>query len=326
MKLIEKFLMPKLSWIQLEVSGLCNASCFYCPHTTYRKNWKGRNFSIYEFQKIFPYIEKVDLLYLQGWGEPFCNPEFFKFVEIAKKLGCKVGTTTNGMLIKDRDVERIIDLQMDVIALSLTGIKTNDKMREGTKIEKIFKVIEQINELKIKNSSSKPIINIAYLCLKSNFSELDKIPNAFHSKGINTVVVSFLDFIPDESLKAEAILPQTEEEFKNLNERALEIIEKANKYNLSLFFNIPHPSHRRAMCTEKPLYTLFINSLGYVSPCVFTGIPAERNGNLYFGDINNKTLPFIWRQKEYKKFRKTHCSSNPPSVCKTCPKLRIFNP
>ncbi len=325
MNLIEKILMPYLSWIQLEVSGLCNASCFYCPHTTYRKKWKGRNLSIYEFQKIVPYLKKVNLLYLQGWGEPFCNPDFFKFVEIAKKLGCKVGTTTNGMLIKDKDAEKIVDLQLDIIAFSLTGIKTNDNMREGTKIEKVFKVIEQINEFKIKKSSLKPKINIAYMCIKSNYSEIDEIPEAFHSKGIDTVVVSFLDFIPYETLNEEAILPKTEREFQDLNEKALEIIDKARKYNFSVSFNISHPFKRKSQCSEKPLNTLFISSLGYVSPCVFTGIPIERDENLFFGNINNIPIPFIWRKKEYKEFRKNHCSPNPPNVCKTCPKLRIFN-
>jgi len=60
MKFIEKILMPHLEWVQLEVSSLCNASCFYCPHTTHRKQWTGRNITLNEFLKIMPYLKKLN--------------------------------------------------------------------------------------------------------------------------------------------------------------------------------------------------------------------------------------------------------------------------
>jgi len=321
---IQQILMPSFDWIQIEVSGLCNASCFYCPHTTHRKSWKGKNLTFSEFSFIIPYFKKVKLLYLQGWGEPFCNPDFFKFVEVAKKFECKVGTTTNGMLIEDFHIEKIIDLQMDIIAFSLAGIKKNDTLRAGTKIAKVFKVIEQIKEMKIKKGASNPKIHIAYMLLKSNLDELEEIPETFSKIGVDQVVVSILDFIPEPSLVKESLIPKTEEEFNALKNRAVSVIEEGKKLNLSISFNIPHPFRKGKTCSENPMQAVFINSLGYVSPCVFTGVPAEGFKNLYFGRITEKPLPVIWRSKNYKEFRKKFPSQNSSILCSICPKLRII--
>ncbi|WP_353685021.1 radical SAM protein [Thermodesulfovibrio sp. 3907-1M] len=322
MKFIEKILMPRLDWIQIEISGLCNASCFYCPHTTHRRSWKGKNLSLYEFSLIEPYLKKVKLLYLQGWGEPFCNPDFFKFVEIAKKHGCKVGTTTNGMLIEQFHIERIIDLQIDVIAFSLTGIKQNDTLRSGTKIDRVFKVIEQLDKMKIKKGVSNPKIHIAYMLLRSNLEELEEIPESFSKRGIDHVVVSLLDFIPESFLSNESLVPQTEEEFNILKNKALNVIKEGKKFDLSISFNIPHPFRKGKTCSENPLNSVFINSLGYVSPCVFTGVPAEGFKSIYFGRITEKTLPSILRNS--KDFRKKFISNNSTLACNICPKRRIL--
>jgi hypothetical protein len=46
------------------------------------------------------------------------------------------------MLIEQSHIEKIIDTQMDIIAFSLTGIKRNDILRAGTKIDKVFDYVE----------------------------------------------------------------------------------------------------------------------------------------------------------------------------------------
>lgn len=324
MKILEKFLFPELDWIQLEISGLCNAKCFYCPHTIFKKKWKGKNLSFEEFKKIIPFLRSVKLLYLQGWGEPFCNPDFFTFLKAAKEKGCIVGTTTNGMLIENHHIEKMIELNLDIIAFSLTGIKKNDILRAGTEIKKVLKVIENINEAKIKKNQSTPNINIAYMLLKSNFDELEKIPNSLSDRGINQIVISFLDYVAEESLKNESLVPKTEQEYSKLKERLENLEKQALNRGLKVHFNLANPTIRGKICSEKPLSTIFINSLGYVSPCVFTGIPVEGLNNLYFGSIKQQSLYKIWQAKNYKKFRESFLSENPISFCFECSKLRIL--
>lgn len=321
-KLFKKFFLPSFDWIQIEVSGFCNAKCFYCPHTVYREKWLGRNLTLEEFKVLLPYFKKTKLIYLQGWGEPLCHPNIFEMIKLAKEQGTMVGFTTNGNLIDEKIAEKLVELELDYIALSLTGITTNNFLREGTSAEKILNAIEIINQLKKKLKKTKPKVNIAYMLLRSNEQELETLPTFLSNRGVAEVIVSFLDFIPREELKKE-LLEISENGIPQFEERLRAIIKTAQELNLKIIFNFPHPKVRRKICPENPVKSLFINSLGYVSPCVFTGVPTNLESNVYFGNIKNEELYDIWNKREYQEFREKHTSSTQPFPCDRCPKMRI---
>jgi MoaA/NifB/PqqE/SkfB family radical SAM enzyme len=113
---------PQLDWIQVEISSYCNASCIYCPHFAYRKNWQNRYRPIEAFRNLIPAFRKTELVYLQGWGEPFTHPQFFEMLQIAKAAGCRVGTTTNGILIGRETIEKMVSQGLDIIGFSLAGV------------------------------------------------------------------------------------------------------------------------------------------------------------------------------------------------------------
>lgn len=323
--LFKRFFLPSFDWIQIEVSGFCNAKCFYCPHTVYREKWLGRNLTLEEFKSLLPYLKKTKLIYLQGWGEPLCNPHIFEMVKLAKEQGTMVGFTTNGNLIDEKSAETFVELDLDYIALSLTGITTNDLLRKGTSVERVLKAVDFLNHAKKKFNKTNPKINIAYMLLRSNDQELETLPEFLSNKGIDEVIVSFLDFIPTEGLKKEALEILEKHEISHFEERLKKILKIAQKLNLRLIFNFPHPQRKRKVCSENPVKSLFINSLGYVSPCVFTGVPTDLVSNVYFGNIKNEELYDIWNKREYKEFREKHSSLNQPFPCDRCPKMRIVN-
>ena len=64
---------PSLDWIQIELTSICNASCFYCPHTVYRDRWRHGSMNLETFKRVSASFRMVKLIYLQGWGEPFLN-------------------------------------------------------------------------------------------------------------------------------------------------------------------------------------------------------------------------------------------------------------
>ena len=96
---LNPLLRPRLDWIQVEVTSYCNAACVYCPHTVYQGHWASRHLPLTTFAKLLPALARARLVYLQGWGEPLLHPDFFNMVALAKQAGCRVGTTTNGMLL-----------------------------------------------------------------------------------------------------------------------------------------------------------------------------------------------------------------------------------
>ena len=142
---------PKLDWIQVEVSSYCNADCIYCPHTAYKQNWRNRYLSMEAFTNLVPAFSTTKLVYLQGWGEPFTHPQFFEMLKLAKKAGCRVGTTTNGTLLNRHLIEKLVIEGLDIVGFSLAGMdEKNDTIRRGTHIKIVLNCMEEIHRAKQK--------------------------------------------------------------------------------------------------------------------------------------------------------------------------------
>ncbi len=306
----------------------------YCPHTIYRNAWDSRNMRLPTFEKLIPAFKKAKLVYLQGWGEPFMNINFFDMVKIAKRCGCQVGTSTNGMLLNLDKIEMILEYNLDLIAFSLTGINTkHDKARSGTSFDEIIQGIKTLDKAKRDANKTKPEIHIAYLLLKSDMENLEKLPETFKDTGVSQIVISTLDFIPDENLKKEAIRPRDKTEYNKLSQKLDEIAQKASENNIAVHYSLPHPDFRRPVCTENARNSFFAASDGSISPCVFTNIPVvggeieditkHNYMRLSFGNIHEESIASMWNSKEYKEFRDSFESESPHTICLNCPKLYI---
>lgn len=329
-------LMPTLDWIQVEVCSDCRNSCIYCPHTIYADGWKSRNMSPGTFERLLPVLEKVKLVHLQGWGEPFLNPHIFTMLKMAKDRGCRVGTTTGGMLFDDAKIEKLIKYGIDLLAFSLAGTgKVNDRIRCGTDLHFVLKVIADINLKKKKLKSSFPKIHIAYMLLRSGLVDLAKLPELLKDLGIEQVVITTLDFVADDSMQDEAVIPKDTAEFEEINSLLKSTKAKASEYGIELFYYITHPHIRNTFCTENIRRALFVSVDGEVSPCVFLNIPATHayyrindQNHAYqamtFGNINRQNLATIWRRNEYVDFRGSFELGRHPDFCKNCRKLRIW--
>jgi MoaA/NifB/PqqE/SkfB family radical SAM enzyme len=93
------------------------------------------------------------MVFLQGWGEPFVNDNLMTMIRLAKEAGCKVGTTTNGMLLNKKVITQLVAPGLDMLAFSLAGVdKSNDTVRLGTRIDTILEAIALLSEAK-KNST-----------------------------------------------------------------------------------------------------------------------------------------------------------------------------
>ncbi len=306
-----------LDWIQIEVSSLCNASCFYCPHTIYRDCWRHGSMDLETFKNIATAFKMAKLIFLQGWGEPFLNDRLFEMIEIAKKSGSKVGLTTNGMALDAKTINHLIDLKLDILGISLAGTKseTHNRLREGTDFERITGSLLEMREKKERKNESLPRVHLAYILLKSNFEDLRQIIEYAKKVGSRNVVCSNLTFISCPELRKEAIFL---DEFKrSYYVEILKGLETRAKKNDVNFFYPPFPEKPMPLCPENILKSCYISHDGSLSSCVFTNIPVsekeepdsmgEKKGNfqksIIYGNINQQTLSEIWNSQPYQKFR-----------------------
>jgi MoaA/NifB/PqqE/SkfB family radical SAM enzyme len=143
--------LPRTAWIQVEVTTRCNAACIYCPRTAYRDAWHDRSLSPATFRRLLPALKKTRLVHLQGWGEPFLHPDFFTLTAMAKEAGCRVSTTTNGMLLNAEKLLQVVASGLDLIAFSLTGLmERHDRARPGTSFRQVLSAIQTLNRLKAR--------------------------------------------------------------------------------------------------------------------------------------------------------------------------------
>lgn len=326
---------PSLDWIQVEVSSHCNAGCLYCPHTLLHDQWKNQHLSLDLFERLVPCFPKTDLVFLQGWGEPFLCPDLMQMIALAKDAGCRVGTTTNGMLLDEKMVQQLITLQLDILCISLAGVDSaNDRLRKGTSLRRLLDTLGMISDMKKQNSSHYPKINIAYLLLHSGLDDVNQLPDMLAGLGIADIILSTLDFVPEGPMAKEVVRPRSKDAFNALDRQLRAVREKAKAHGINLCYHLVNPTAPCQVCTENIEKAVFISSTGAVSPCVFTNLPITFDENqadgrftsyqpLIFGNINELTLPEIWQSKDYKQFRASFVQYSPPAPCKTCPKLFI---
>lgn len=232
--------LPRLEWLQVEISSDCTANCFYCPRTVYKGRWLTKHMEERLFLRLLPAFKKTRLVHLQGWGDPFTHPQFFQFARLAKNCGCQVGTTSNGMLLNEQLCEKLVQEEIDTIGLSLAGTGAeNDQYRRGTQLEKVLSIIEHIHRIKLRTGADRPQVHIAYLLLKSGKTTIDRLPDLLRDRGIAQVVISVLDAVGSSALAQEVISPENTREKETLCRQLNDVAEAGRTVGLTIDYRLP---------------------------------------------------------------------------------------
>ncbi len=323
--------MPRLDWVQLEVTTRCNASCRYCPRTVCRASWNDRDLSSALFRSLLPAFQRTRMVQLQGWGEPLLHPHLFDMIALAKKAGCTVGTTTNGMLVDRRAAVRLVESGVDHVAFSLAGVGgQNDEARRGTRFSAVLEAIAGLAAEKKIRRQSTPVIGVAYLLLRSHLSDIGRLIPALAGTGVEQIVLSTLDFAVSENLQKEGLTPEDKGQHRELQALFDSLAREAQNEGISLYYNLVDPEAHGEDCAENPRRALFVSADGSISPCVFAGLPVQETScasggegsgyqKLTFGSLAGKTLPAVWKSSAYREFRESF-GREPHPLCQNCPK------
>lgn len=115
--------VPPLLFVQLDLSWQCNLRCRHC----YLRDTKliDKELSYNEWRYL------IDQIYEMGvpkiaflGGEPLLAPNLFEIASYAYKLGLKLYTTTNGVLVDPETARRFLQIGFSEIDVSLDGAQT----------------------------------------------------------------------------------------------------------------------------------------------------------------------------------------------------------
>ncbi len=317
----------KLNFLQVEVSTKCQLSCIMCPKSIF-KDWIAKNMEIDLFKKL-PF-DKFRYVHLQGWGEPLLNENLPEMIEIAKRM-CRVGLTTNGLLID----EYLKDLsKLDLVAISIAT--ANDEKHRKIRKCSLYDIIDNIKILSEMRKDKGQKIIIATMMLKDTYRDLPEIVEMAKNCGADEIIANNLDYIPSKELESQALFLQ------DFDYRPIKVAkDRAKKIGIKLIVK-PLKVEELLLCPENPLENCLIAYDGKIAPCVYLHLPTKSDKILrifkgeevevkktYFGKIQDG-FEKIWNSSKYIRFReifKKRISfdiSLPPNIpdlpeqCKSC--------
>ncbi|MBT4127818.1 MAG: radical SAM protein [Nitrospina sp.] len=252
----------------IEPTNTCNLRCTFCFVTDGMTRDGGfMDFNI--FKKIIDDCTDLEHLCMHNWGEPLLHKDIFRMIEYAKNKGVNyVVMNTNGTLLTDKMINRIVNSKLDIIRFSIDGSAETFKRVRGVELENIEK---NIKKLKIIKEKKRPELKMGVV------------------------------FTVEEDTEGDA------EEYIKHWEKIVDHVRLQPKL-------ITSP--RTEVCPEpfgKDYGKLVVLWDGRVIPCC-----VDYNANLMIGNIQNDTIPNLWKSEKLNILREQHLKGEFPDTCANC--------
>lgn len=328
---------PVFDALQVEVTSRCNIRCVMCPVTVLADQWVPRHLPWEIFLHIACAFAHTKFVHLQGWGEPLLNPRLFDMIKVAKDAGCRVGFTTNGTLLGAVASQRLLDLHLDLLAVSIAGAtsETHATIRVGSDLSQILTNLRRLLDLRAERKVPHPKVEIFFLMTKTNMAELPAAVDLTVSLGADELVATNLDYLgaqEQNDLKAFAC-----HSLRQAFASAIEDAQGRAKAAGLAFRAYPLDPEEVAVCDANPLKILFISCDGKVSPCTYLGLGLQEIPRIFdsqhlsvarvvFGDIREQDLQEIWEAPEYRAFRQQFVARRNAAVARSLAVIAGFTP
>lgn len=200
-----------LTKLFIEPTGICNLSCvgMVCNQDSgTSKTHKTRSRSKFPFDEFKTLIDAVGPhvkhLSLFNYGEPFLIKESGDMVEYIKNNypDIYLFTSTNGNLLDEAKINKIVKSGMDQITISLDGVdqESYGTYRRNGNFELVFNNMRKLAEEKKRRGVNLPYITWRYILFKWNDSDeqMDKARRLAKEIGIDQLCWEITQF-PDPS-------------------------------------------------------------------------------------------------------------------------------
>ena len=315
--------------VDLFLTHKCNLKCVFCNYPKKKPVQELDRETIMNLAKESGKLG-VKVMGILG-GEPFVRKDIIlDFMTEIKKNNIAGSIVTNGMLLNEESIKKIIEIKWDLIRFSLDGsnAETHDYLR-GVKgsFDKLISVINLFNKLQEEMNSHSPTIEINTVLCKKNIEDISKIIKLVNSLKIKRIyflpMIEFVEGIDYLKLKNEdskLILEEIEKAEKiskklgitsNLNEIKQDYtFAKSNEIN-TVLVNQDNISEKDYIPCFMPWYAMSIDAEGNVTPC--GQIKTDSYAN-----IKGSSLEKVWFSNHFNKLRKNMLDKKLPTGCSRC--------
>jgi len=324
--------------LQFNPTDRCNLKCIFCwQRDSSRVNYENE-ISTQRYLELVKEAYELGVRDVQvtGGGEPFCRPKTtLKLMEKIKKYGMRGSLITNGTLLTDEIIKKIVDISWDEVIFSLDSphAKTHDYLRNKKgSFDKTINAIRKFNDHK-----NKPKLCIHFVLCNKNYDQLPDLIELANKLGIKNVFAEPIVTVA-ETVDIGEKLKLDKKQLKNL----LKIIRKAYRLcmdysienNLEGFLNLNLTEKTNKMdktikesskkiknkfnpiCFE-PFYNLIIRPNGRVGPCCMFDYSGEY--------CHHKPLKDIWFGKHFTKVREKLANGELMDYCSKCNPSQVIS-
>ena len=339
------YALPPLA-VTFEVTYVCNLKCEMCSQWQFRKTLPGQQYSREGELTTDEYRTLIDELAKAGTrkigltgGEPFVRKDLVEIISHINSRNIYSTVTTNGTLMKEKDVENILKTGLDHIVFSLDGPPgIHDEVRgvRGT-YDRLIKSLHIFSRIRGELGLKKPWIRINHAISAQTSSHLSEIFDHLDGIDVDAVHFNYLFFTDAESEeKTNLILAQylgttkmedqklpdelKQVDVEKLHKQIALVADTSRKKQIRVHFSPPLRGDEIGRRFYDPNYTYVdkcfspwfrgrVNPYGEVYPCSI---------DLLMGNIRDKGFMALWNGEKYRKFRKDLKAAGLFPVCKRC--------
>ena len=238
---------------------------------------------------------------------------------------------SNGTLFSEEDVKRLIEIEWDVLTISLDGPspEINDYIRGVSgSFKRVIRTLTLIKKWKEKLKKEKPWLRMNIVLTNKNYDKLEDMLRIAKKYNFEEVLIQPMTIFSkegeklkvnntEEAVKYLRIANETAKKLKvktniNLIAKNREVIENVNQMEKMIEREMRRfeNSFLALPCFE-PFYNLVIMPDGKAGPCAIAGGMTEAN-------VKEKSLKEIWFGKIFEEFREKLLSGKLFPFCSHC--------
>ncbi len=307
----------------------CNARCKMCGLGDYiYKNDQNRknNLNSDEIKSVIEDLKKLGCknLTLSG-GEPTLSTILIDIIKFAVERGIQTALNTNGFLLDQEYIERLIAAGLRVFTFSIDSPieKQHDEIR-GLKgcFQRAVKAIDIINDWN-KKSERKVYILINCVLLKENIRYMHKFIDFYEKHPFHHLTLSPASIGTkwDQWSTMNEELRTDIEDVKYFKQK---VFPDLKKYNWPFEIIDPYEDEKNIANNIHSVYSyipdkcfvpflhMVVQSNGDVIPCCYA------DDRFLMGNVRRNSLTEIWNNEKYKEFRNNAKGFKQMEMCQSC--------
>jgi len=160
--------------IAVEIAAVCNLDCVMCPVPTTSRPKTLMKPEV--FQSVVDQIaEEKGIVFLpQGFGETMLHVKWAEMLAYAVGKGVRpIVMLTNGTLLNEKNVERVLELGIDAVVISIDGTtpETYASVRVGGDLVKVEQNVRRL--LERRGDSATPRLMLRIIRMNETKAEID---------------------------------------------------------------------------------------------------------------------------------------------------------